>query len=126
MHGSAGVSLERVHEIGAAFNRHDIDFIVGSFAEDGVFRNAMGADGAGNTYKGRKEIRAFFEKLFANNPTIQWDPSAEYVSGNHGVAEWHRTSTTASGEKQDWLGCDLFTFRDNQIVLKDTFFKIIE
>ena len=124
MHGTTGVSLERLHEIGEAFNRHDVDFIVNSFAEDGVFRNAMGSDGAGLTYKGRTEIRDVFEKLFKNNPDIQWRATAEYVSGNHGVAEWHRTATTASGEKQDWLGCDLFTFRDNMIVLKDTFFKI--
>jgi ketosteroid isomerase-like protein len=126
MQGMAGVSVERVHEIGAAFNRHDVDFIVASFAEDGVFRNAMGPDGTGNTYKGKKEIRAFFEKLFASTKDIQWNPTAEYVSGNRGIAEWHRTATTASGEKQDWLGCDIFTFRDNMIVLKDTFFKIKE
>ena len=87
MHGTKTVSLERLHEIGEAFNRHDVDFIVNSFAEDGVFRNAMGTDGAGFTYKGRKEIRDVFTKLFANNPDIQWRATAEYVSGNHGVAE---------------------------------------
>src|SRR3974390_1213628 len=97
MHGTAGGSLERIHEVGGAFNRHELDLIVNSLAEDGVFRNAMGSDGAGNTYKGKKEIRAFFEKLFANNPNIQWRPTAEYVSGNHGVAERPRTSTTAGG-----------------------------
>ena len=126
MGGDNDVSLERVQAIGRAFNRHDLDFIVNAFAEDGVFRNAMGPDGAGNIYKGRKELRAFFGKLFESSPDIQWRTTAEYVSGNHGVAEWHRTATKLNGEKQDWLGCDLFTFRDGMIVLKDTFFKIKE
>jgi ketosteroid isomerase-like protein len=125
MHESAGVSLERVQQIGAAFNRHDVDFIVNSFAEDGVFRSPKGPDGIGVAYKGHKEIRAFFEKVFVNTPDIQWRVTAEYVSGNHGVSEWHRTATTVDGEKQDWLGCDLFVFRDNMIVLKDSYFKIV-
>ena len=125
MHGTLGVSIERVREIGRAFARHDVEAIVSSFAEDGVFRNAKGPDVSGRSYKGRAEIRAFFEALFANSPNIQWRHTAEYVCGDRAVTEWHRTATTTGGEKQEWLGCDLYTFRDNMIVLKDTYIKVV-
>jgi len=125
MHGTIGVSIERVREIGQAFARHDVEAIVNSFAEDGVFRNAKGPDVSGRSYRGRAEIRAFFEALFANSPNIQWRHTAEYVAGNRAVTEWHRSATTVSGEKQEWLGCDLYTFRDNMIVLKDTYIKVV-
>ena len=125
MHGAISVSIERVREIGQAFARHDVDAIVGSFAEDGVFRNARGPDVSGRSYRGRAEIRAFFEALFANSPDIQWRHTAEYVSGNRAVTEWHRIATTVSGEKQEWLGCDLYTFRDTMVVLKDTYIKVV-
>ena len=119
------VSLDRVREIGAAFARHDVDGIVNSFADDGVFRNAKGPDVSGRSYTGKAEIRAFFEALFAGSPNVQWRHTAEYVAGNRAVTEWHRSATTTSGERQEWLGCDLYTFRDNMIVLKDTYIKVV-
>jgi uncharacterized protein (TIGR02246 family) len=125
MHGTAGVSIERVHEIGQAFARHDVEAIVNAFAEDGVFRNARGPDVSGRSYTGHAEIRAFFQALFANSPDITWRHTAEYVAGNRAVTEWHRTATTAAGETQSWLGCDLYTFRGDLIVLKDTYIKVV-
>ena len=36
-----------------------------------------------------------------------------------------RTATLGTGEKQSWLGCDLYTFRRGLIVLKDTYIKVV-
>jgi len=119
------VTLERLREIGAAFARHDVDGIVGAFAEDGEFRNARGPDVWGKGYKGHAAIRGYFEALFATTSDVQWRHTAEFVCGDRAVTEWHRTATLASGEKQEWLGCDLYTFRDGQIVMKDTFIKVV-
>jgi ketosteroid isomerase-like protein len=119
------VTLERVREIGAAFARRDVDAIVGFFAEDGEFRNAKGPSIWGRAYKGKAEIRAFFESLFAGSADIKWLHTAEYVVGNRAVTEWHRTATLTTGEKQEWLGCDLYTFRDDKIICKDTYIKVI-
>ena len=33
--------------------------------------------------------------------------------------------TLKPGEKQSWLGCDLYTFRQGLIVLKDTYIKVV-
>ncbi|HJQ57708.1 MAG TPA: nuclear transport factor 2 family protein [Vineibacter sp.] len=122
---TATVSLERLREIGAAFARHDVEGIVGAFADDGEFRNAKGPDVWGRTYRGKAEIRAFFTALFAGSPDVQWRHTAEFVAGDRAVTEWHRTATLRSGERQEWLGCDLYTFRGDLIVRKDTYIKVV-
>lgn len=119
------VTLERLREVSACWARRDVEGIVACFTDDGEFRNAKGPDVWGKTYKGKDEIRAFFTALFAGSPDIQWKHTAEYVAGNKAVTEWHRTATLPNGEKQAWLGCDLYTFRDGLIVMKDTYVKVV-
>lgn len=112
--------------IGDAFNRHDLDGILSFFAEDGVFDQPAGAEIWGHRYSGKEEIRQAFASLFATIPDIHWEPIRNTVSGNTGCSEWRRTGTTTGGEKQDWLGCDLFTFRDGMVIKKDSYFKIVQ
>ena len=119
------VTIERVREIGDAFARRDVDAIVDCFADDGEFRNAKGPDIWGQSYKGKEQIRSYFMPLFANSPDVRWQHTAEYVVGNRAVTEWHRTATLPNGQKQEWLGCDLYTFRGNKIVRKDTYIKVV-
>ena len=119
------VTTHRLQEIGRGFARRDVDAIVDAFADDGEFRNAKGPDVWGRTYKGKAEIRAFFTGLFAGSPDIEWRHLAELVCGNRAVTEWHRTATLTTGEKQEWLGCDLYTFRGELIVRKDTYIKVV-
>ena len=126
MDGTSGpdITLERLHEIADAFARRDVDRIVNAFAEDGAFRNAKGPDHWGQSYKGKAAIRGYFEPLFASAGDVAWKHTSEFIHGNRAVTEWHRTATLKSGERQSWLGCDLYTFRRGLIVMKDTFIKV--
>ena len=119
------VTLERLHEIADAFARRDVDGIVDSFAEDGEFRNAKGPDFWGRTYKGKAAIRSYFTPLFASTGDVTWKHTSEFICGNRAVTEWHRTATLKTGEKQSWLGSDLYTFRRGLIVMKDTYIKVV-
>jgi ketosteroid isomerase-like protein len=119
------VTFERLHEIARAFARHDVDGIVNSFADDGEFRNAKGPDYWGQSFKGKAAIRSYFEPLFASASDVKWIHTSEFICGNRAVTEWHRTATVKSGEKQSWLGCDLYTFRRGLIVMKDTYIKVV-
>lgn len=105
------VTLERLHEIADAFARRDVDGIVNSFAEDGEFRNARGPNYWGESFKGKAAIRSYFEPLFASTGDVKWTHTREFVCGDRAVTEWHRTATLRTGERQEWLGCDLYTFR---------------
>lgn len=119
------VTLERLREVGSFFHARDVEGIVGCFAENGEFRNATGPDVWGERYQGKPAIRAFFQGLFARTPDVAWNHTAEFVCGDRAVTEWHRTATLPSGEKQDWLGCDLYIFRGPLIMRKDTYVKVI-
>lgn len=119
------VTLERLREIGDAFARHDVEGIVGAFAEDGEFRNARGTDYWGQSYKGHEAIRGYFKALFANTGDVQWKHTSEFVCGDRAVTEWHRTATLKDGTRQEWLGCDLYRFRNGRIVMKDTYIKVV-
>ena len=119
------VTLEQLHAIADAFARRDVDGIVNSFADDGEFRNAKGPDYWGQSFKGKAAIRSYFEPLFANAGDVKWHHTSEFIHGNRAVTEWHRTATLKSGERQEWLGCDLYTFRRGLIVMKDTYIKVV-
>ena len=123
---TGGATVERLEAIGDAFNRHDVDAIIGYFAEDGMFDNAMGPDIHGQRYVGKDTLRAFFSGLMARCPDIQWHPIDNRIDGNKGFSEWRRQCTLPDGRKQDWLGLDIFTFRDGKVTRKDTYFKIVE
>ena len=119
------VTLEQLHAIADAFGRRDVDGIVNSFADDGEFRNAKGPDYWGQSFKGKAAIRSYFEPLFASAGDVKWQHTSEFIHGNRAVTEWHRTATLKSGERQEWLGCDLYTFRRGLIVMKDTYIKVV-
>jgi uncharacterized protein (TIGR02246 family) len=117
--------MELLDEIGAAFARHDIDAIVGFFAEDGEFVNAIGSEPFGARYTGHSEIRGFFEQLFGQVAELQWEKSDIRIVGNKAYSEWHRKATLKNGEKQDWLGVDIYTFSNGKILKKDTYIKAV-
>ncbi len=119
-------TIELLEAIGDAFNRHDVEAVIGFFADDGVFDKPAGPDIWGRRYSGKQEIAQEFAALFAAIPDLRWEPTANWVSGNKGCSEWRRTGTTTGGERQDWLGCDLFTFREGKVVKKDSYFKIVD
>ena len=122
--GSVTVAL--LEAIGDAFNRHDVDAIINFFAEDGMFDNAMGPEIHGQCYVGKETFRAFFSELMTSCPDVQLNAIDNRVDGNKGFSEWPRQCTLPNGEKQDWLGLDIFTFRDGLITKKDTYFKRVE
>ena len=126
MNGNAtpDVTIALLHEIAEAFARRDVDGIVGFFAEDGEFRNAKGPHHWGQSFKGKAAIRSYFEPLFASTGDVKWQHTSEFICGSRAVTEWHRTATLVSGERQEWLGCDLYTFRQGLIVMKDTYVKV--
>ncbi len=118
-------TVKLLEEIGAAFNRHDVEGILSFFAEEGEFVKPAGPDYFGERFVGKQVVGAEFATLFAAVPDLHWEPIANWVSGDKGCSEWRRTGTTTGGERQDWLGCDLFTFRNGKVIKKDSYFKIV-
>ena len=53
-----------------AFNRHDLDAIMGFFADDAVFESPRGPDAWGTRFVGAAAVRAGLAKRFAGIPDV--------------------------------------------------------
>jgi ketosteroid isomerase-like protein len=56
-------------------------------------------------------------------PDAQWNDAHHLVCGARGISEWRFTGTRADGARVEVNGCDLFTFRDGKIALKNSYRK---
>jgi ketosteroid isomerase-like protein len=45
------------------------------------------------------------------------------VTGDRGVSEWTFTGTLKDGKRVEVIGCDVFTFRNGKIAIKNSFRK---
>ena len=88
-------------------------------AEDGVFISS-----SGTRAEGSKAVRQAFASVFESFPDARWGGDAHFASGNRGVSEWVFSGTDAEdGTTVKERGCDIFTFRDDKIAIKDTYLK---
>ena len=126
MPSRAPVTETTLKEFLDAFNRHDLDAIMGFFAEDCVFEAPRGPDPWGRRYRGKEEVRRGLGTRFTGIPNVHYGEDRHWLSGDRGASEWRLTGTTTSGARIDVRGCDLFEFREGQIVRKDSYWKIVE
>jgi ketosteroid isomerase-like protein len=115
--------LERMLE---GFNTHDLDLVMSLFAEDCVFEAPRGPQPSGRRFEGRDEVRKGLGMRFETVPDVHYGDGAHFVSGERGASEWTLTGTTVHGQRLEVRGCDLWTFRGDDIVVKDSFWKIVE
>lgn len=110
-------------EFASAWNRHDVNAIMAMMTEDCVFDASAGDDVTGQHHEGREAVRAAFEAVFAQYPDAQWRNPRHFVSGDRGVSEWTFTGTRPDGARVEVNGCDLFTFCDGKISVKNSYRK---
>lgn len=117
------VSAEVLQAFADAWNRHDIEALMSFMTEDCVFESSAGPDACGTRYAGREAVRSGFAEVWAIFPDAHWGDARHFVHGERGVSEWTFTGTRADGSRVEVDGCDLFTFRDGKIVLKNSYRK---
>ncbi len=112
-------SVSFLKEFADAWNRHDLDALMEHMAEDGVFISSSGSKA-----HGCEAVRQAFASVFEAFPDARWDSDVHFVSGNRGVSEWTFSGTDAEdGEVVKEKGCDVFTFENDKILIKDTYLK---
>lgn len=108
-----------------AFNRHDLDAVMDFFAEECTLEMPRGPHPWGQRYSGKEEVREALAGRFAGIPNVHYGQDRHWVSGNFGVSEWNLTGTTTAGAQVDVWGCDHYEFQGNQIIRKNSFWKIV-
>jgi ketosteroid isomerase-like protein len=90
---------------------------------DCAFESSAGPDACGTQYQGAEAVRAGYVQVWTTFPDAHWGDARHFVCGDRGVSQWTFTGTRADGTRVEVHGCDLFTFRDGKIALKDSYRK---
>ena len=119
----AEVTTEVLQTFADAWNRHDADALMSFMTEDCVFDSSAGPDVCGTRYAGREAVRAGYAEVWSIFPDAHWSNARHFVQGERGVSEWTFTGTRMDGTRVEVNGCDLFTFRDGKIAVKNSYRK---
>jgi ketosteroid isomerase-like protein len=109
-----------------AFNRHDVDAIMGFFVDDCEFDTPRGPSPYGRRLRGKEAVREGIEARFSGIPDVTYGDDSHWVSGDRGVSQWTLRGTTGDGQRIEVRGCDLFEFEGDKLRSKDSYWKIVE
>ena len=91
--------------------------------DDCVFESSSGDDVCGTRYEGADAVRAGFARAWESLPDARWAEPRHFVVGDRGVSEWTFSGTQADGRRVEVSGCDIFTFREGKIAIKNSYRK---
>ena len=123
------VTVALLDTIQDAFNRHDVDGILSYFAADGEWLMARGPDPwEAKRLRGKQAIGDVLRARYAVIPDMRWVDMMHFIDpeGTRACSEWTVKGTPKEGPPLDWLGCDIWTFRDGLITKKDTYWKYVD
>lgn len=116
--------LALIRDVTQAFDVHDLDRIMRAFSQDAVFDSPRGADPWGHRFEGQAAIREAFGSRFAGIPDVRYQDDEHFVDGDRGASTWTLSGHAVDGTRLALHGCDLWRFRGDLIVAKDSYWKI--
>jgi ketosteroid isomerase-like protein len=123
---TAGPTIDLLLQINEAFNSRDVDRILAFFADDATFLMARGPEACGRRVQGKAAIGRVLADRFKVITDMRWDHIDHFVTGDRAVSVWTVTGRGADGERLNYQGCDLYRFRGDKILHKDTYWKLVE
>ena len=121
------VSIEYLDEIQDGFNQHDVDEILSHFATNCIWLMARGPDAPeGRRCVGKEEIGTVLRTRYEDIPDMRWEDIRHWVcDDSKAISEWVVRGKPRGGQPFEYLGCDLWEFRDGLVTKKDTYWKFI-
>jgi ketosteroid isomerase-like protein len=88
-------------KICAAFNAHDLDEIMGFFADDCVLELPRGTQPWGTRCEGKQAVRSGLATRFEGLPDLHYGNEQHFVdnTASTGISKWLLTGTTPKGVK---------------------------
>ena len=119
------VTAEFLARFTQAWNEKDLDTLMDHMADDCTFMASVGIEVEGSQWIGREDVRKGFASLWDGYPDAHFEPvGEEIILGNRGCSEWIFTGTKAAdGSAVKARGCDVYTFKDGKILIKNSMRK---
>jgi uncharacterized protein (TIGR03086 family) len=105
-----------VARFSAAFDRRDVDAIMGAMTEDCVFESTTPPDGT--RHAGQPAVRAAWADFFGTSADAHFTTEEQVVCGDRAVTRWRYT--WAGGHVR---GVDLYRVRDGRVAEKLSYVK---
>ncbi len=98
------------------------------FADDCVLEMPRGPKPHGSRFEGKHEVREGLAARFEGLPDVHYGSVEHFVDmeSQTGISKWRLTGTSRDGEKVEVRGCDFYTFREGEVIRKDSYWKIVE
>ena len=111
-------AVDRFNE---AFNRHDVDAMMGCMTADCVFENTRPAPD-GTRVVGQAAVRAFWEDFFTRSRQARFETEDVFSAGDRCAVQWiYRW--VRDGQVGHVRGVDLFRVRDGKVAEKFSYVK---
>lgn len=117
------VTIQTLIDFNAAWNRHDIEALMGFMHDECAFHAVAGPELLGRSFKGRIAVREGFEAAWLNCPDAAWLDGEHLVAGDRGISESTFTGTRLDGARIEARMVDVFTFKEGKILVKNAFRK---
>lgn len=117
------VTIAQLQAFADAWNRHDVEALMRFMTQDCVFEASAGPDACGASHVGAEAVKAAFSDVWKIFPDARWLFPRHFVCGDRGVSEWTFSGTRPDGARVEVNGCDVFTFRDGKIAVKNSYRK---
>ncbi len=122
---SRQVTIEFLEKFAEAWTGHDIDLLMSFMSDNPMFQLSSGPNIDGMKYSGFENVKQGFQAVLDKFPDGKWIEDSHFVAGDRGVSEWTFTATDNEGIENKVRGCDIFTFEEGKISVKNSFRKII-
>jgi ketosteroid isomerase-like protein len=116
-----GSAVEIVQRFNDAFNRHDVDAIMGLMTDDCAFENTRPPPD-GERVEGQKRVRTFWEGFFVRSPHAHFDTEEIFAAGDRCIVRWVY-SWVKDGQRGHVRGVDIFRVRNGQVAEKLSYVK---
>ena len=82
----------------------------------------------GARYQVQQAVREGLASRFEGRPDVHYANDGHFVDAHRqtSISKWLLTGTTREGRQVEVRGCDFCTFRDDQVIRKDSYWKVVE